>query len=370
MRKFLTILTTIVVALSVVADIVWLGLWAYEKRSTNISTMEVGQLHSSSVTTEDKAVLNINYYANKDKTGYEVFEIKFNSYTGVDKTKVFGYGVQYVNPKFVYDLVDYEDGFFSIHSYYGYFNLSDFTNYYDYSNGINYKATDNKLDDKSMILFDDDEHKTYAMQFLGDKKYRDEYVFPVWVKETKRYDLNLFSHFLYEAVKNSSLASGFYDFNAVFDVTDMFKFYSKDRFGNFTELTDNSFIDTLKTYMTCKLNISDSGMTVASQSMFNLVNGKNDFDISKVVETSDYFAQTQYMELTDNDFNYILNEGETAHKAVIKQSVLNNLNKLGITNVKITLNQIWQTQNGITLNKNDIDIKTLNLLSYKLIRNI
>ena len=361
MKKFLTILLTIVVALSVCADIVWLGLWAYEQRTINISTMEVGQLHSSSITDEDRAVLNINYYANKDNTGYEVFEIKFNSYTGVDKTKVFGYGVQYVNPVFSYGMLESKSDW-NNYFYYGSSDYSYFTNFYDYSNGINYKATANKIDDKSMILFDDNNNNTYALKFSGD--IEDKKSNFLWWHNTSyiRYDFNYFSHFLYEAVKHTSLKSGFYDFKVLFDVTNMFKFYYKDNFGNFNSLTDDSFIDTLKTYMTCKLNIENTGMTIASQSMFGLVNGENDFDITEVILTQDYFSQSQYYELTDNDFNYILKEDKTSHKAVIKDSVLNNLRKLNIINVTITLNRTWQRQKGIVLNTEDINLKGINLM--------
>jgi len=371
MKKFGLVMLTIAIALSVIADIVWVGFYVYENRTTNISTIEVGKFNEKTIAEEDKAVLNINYYANKDKTGYEVFEIKFNSYTGVDKTKVFGYGVQYINPSFnrswYYDI----NSTLGTDYYVSYTDKSEYTNYYDYSNGISYKATNNYLDSNSRILFDDDKGNTYSMQFLGKQQVEEKTVF-IWVKNHTYtdYNLSMFAYYLYNAIKGNSLKSGFYDFQAVFDVSNMFKFEQQNRFGNFSSLTDDSFIDELKTFMTCKLNISNSGITLASQSMFNLVNGKNDFDITKVISTKDYFTQVQSFELTDSDFDYILNDNQTSHKAVLKNAVLSNLNKLGIENVTVVLNGVWQEQHGIVLNKNDIDLKGLNLLSYKKIGNI
>ncbi len=378
MKKLLTILLTIAVAFSVIADIIWLGIWVYEQRVTNESTIYVGEFGSTTITEDDKAVLNINYYANKDKTGCEVLEIKFNRYTGVDKNIIFGYGVQYVFPKFYSNSIRDEKWFWwdddTITYYYA--NGSRFTTYYNYSNNLNYVAIkDNIIDKNFSILFDngekDEEKKVlYRMQFKGEVKGERYYEYGLkHVVPSTDYNLNYFSHIIYKGVSGFSGKSGFYNFQTLFDVSSCFNF-EEQRNGNFESITNNSFIDILKTYMTCKLNISDSGLTVASQSMFGLVNGKNDFDITNVISTEDYFSQNQYIELSDTDFNYVLKEDGQSHKALIKNSVLANLKKQNITNVTITLNKVWQNQNKIVLNKSDIDIKELNLLSYKLITQI
>lgn len=349
-KKIIFGLLVAVFALGCIGDMAWLILYASGQRNLKtVVTTNIGEIENKKG--EKKPVFKVKYYSNKNANGVEMLEILFTGYTGVDKSEFYSYGVQFVSPAFWTDsyldtsniynkrMIYYED-----HSY--------FTNYYDYSNGYSFVSSKKLTDDSSFIVETSDKD-TFLLTFNGYVKEFEQEINFLWMKwagpsRWQKYDHIRFASDFYNKAKSFNGGYGVFDATNIFDISDYFNIMKKNNDGQFKPIEIDEDLQEIKTFCTVDLEIVKDGAIVSADSMFGLINGKVDFDCSAPLSTSDYFSDNQFYTLTEQHFDYLLQYNGT-YKAVIKDSVVNMLEQLNISIVKVEFSSSFLEKNNINL---------------------
>lgn len=356
------VLLSILFMLAIVLDIWFIYVKYHAPEKVSSKTYEVGY----QVTTggDKKAFIEVNYKSNDEKNGYELFDIKYNYMLDENQDRFYSQGLQYVGIdsnidwSFVKDgrrepedkskLVKESSGFISVckyhfHNWFGNFRAKSGVGQFNYASADNYSTTNistNPINDstKFKIQIGDD---LYLMKFKGKKKIVEDYNFVT--REQADYqnnflvvnfhyndyyayeDYNFFSRLLFNAVKGMERGTSQ---DIIFEFGDMFNFYKWD--PNAQVYTDNNastsvdedeltwfgklfkrvvdtqkVIEDLKSYYVITVNVSADGAKMATDSIFNAVAGKSNFNTTGSYITDDYFYGRRVKHVTLDDFTFV-----------------------------------------------------------------
>ena len=224
----------------------------------------------------DNNFFTFKYFSNKNKNGIEALEIKINAYTDENKSFVYGYGLQLIEPSFKQvDITDRSGGLFQ-YRYNSYLkSTSTATSYYNTSNGVSYSATV-QIDEKNLFMLDFGNEDIWYARFKGLVKYQE--LSPFLFAKAKYYesiDCMYFVRDIYDMCKTVTLPEGQYEDYFLLDVTKYFVFARQpDNAEAFSELKDDTYT-LVQNFMSCKLELSDDGLSLANQSMFGRIGGLN-----------------------------------------------------------------------------------------------
>ncbi|MBE7082652.1 MAG: hypothetical protein E7378_03155 [Clostridiales bacterium] len=221
----------------------------------------------------------VNYYANKDNSGEELFELKINSYTDKDFKGMTSYGIQVVNPSSMVLMpsIKMDSNFTSSTAYYSFdiaYNKSP--TFFNQTDGIAYKASQSIPENdasKWPAYVCNIDKVPYAYDFKFE--YKEKVSQFLWVSSYDVYTSN-YKYFMYqvfEAAKSAITKDGktegiFTDLNLEFN--DVFNFY---KYNSATGKFDyaNSAFGYDKRFFAFKIYKYNTGAKVHTQSMFGSI---------------------------------------------------------------------------------------------------
>ena len=232
---------------------------------------------------DTKYTFVVNYYANEDNAedSVELLEVKLTSYTDYEKTAVYSYGIQFINPtenlKFDSELGKKDVKSISlVNRYYDtYFKCpSDKVFYLNSVDGVSYDSTvDGKIDNKDNAYLIDFDGVTYAFKFNQISKISSYHI--LWVKHVK-YNRSNFADFLQniiDPIKSISPEGVYVDIPFKLDTFLTFYEYNETT-GKFDNQTNKFADDT--SFIKFKIYTHKRGATMLNDSLFNRVGENTD----------------------------------------------------------------------------------------------
>lgn len=301
-KTIIRIINIVLIVLSLIGASVT-GLLIYYKTAGKdkipqaITSTYVTQLTNPN-TGEKLSAIEASYYQNKNNKGYEVIELLFNSYSGVNKQAIYSRGFQLV----------YKD------------KNNPTLYYYDRYDGVSFETGhEYKFGDKMII---DINGESYAIALDG--KYTTSKVvlntqklarsilcagFNFILEDTSMYYEKLEEHeYTFEdllvkigsIIKSSSNNTGD-SIIPLIDLGDFLHVYELD--SNGVPKGEPIGDDSLKnSYFTMDTHYDTRGMVWSKQSMFNSVSYDSNFNISGLTDITDYWKSTAQIILTEDDF--------------------------------------------------------------------
>lgn len=274
MKKIFTFLIVLLVLVSIAGDAGYFWIKYNAEKHPSIQTTNISTLENAKVKTY---IFEMAYYANSDNSGVEMFELKLNCYTGVNKDKVYSYGVQILNPNKItstFNVVpDLSTGV-------GFAGLGGTNNYwkynYDYSNCeltyynsddfVSYKATSALNEHETPYIIDID-GDMYAFTFDAQSFMYHDRSWTSW--NYYNYLISDFDYFLnlmYNSMSTLTTGDGVYE-NLNINLENVFVIYSyNDLTKKFDIQTDFGYSSE---YMGVKMKYVNRGARIHEDSMFN-----------------------------------------------------------------------------------------------------
>ena len=320
-------------------DVWFLYIWLYGDVKTVVNTYEVG-LQTLADGSSTKYFIEVEYYSNENKNGYECFEIKFNYLLDEEQTNFFSQGLQYVANS-MSDNIDFEliNTFTDRHFTYWdaggnhyerdllyTYTMGNSSSSYNYSSGDNYETTTistNPIGDNSYFRVQLDED-LYLMKFKSsyrEGRVPDDYsqvlekdsgyyspAIYCYYKDNDYllYDTSYFSQLLYNAmstIPNGTQSAVLFEFGNIFD------YYAYDEllgtYDNQPIEDTTKVITDMSSYYSIHVTKHADGIQRASESLFNCVHGSSTFNISTSGVEEDYFIGRTIVDCDIYDFDYI-----------------------------------------------------------------
>lgn len=333
-------------------------------------TVNTGQL--ANVTDEDENfIIYVEYWSNHNNTGYEALEVKLNYYMSdqemrAENPAIYSKGVQIIGSEegsiqFNSVNVNFTSGLFNTETKnYHTFKTDGKTYYYDSQNGFSFKSI-NKIDENckfEISIGSNENAENYLMKLLGkDGQVLQHSTFlGAWHSYTYNdYDLNYLLAALLGACKTNNIGYGA-DGKAPLELSNIFT-YKKMENGSYTgdwlksdELVGGKLKENFTNYFTVRIKTHENGITKAEDSMFGMVEGKQDFEVLSGALQNDYFHNEQVITLTEADFDYY---GTNYCSLIFRDEVVNNiLNNYSNRRVDIIINDKVLRDNGILVDTN------------------
>lgn len=325
--------------------------WGAEDKKVS-KTFYVGELVLADGTQQD--IIEIEYFANTDNSGYEAFEIKYNYFMDETRTKTYSQGFQYIADKgypiefgaggetlFIEKKPFRTEGaWFWAEKHYNTQIPSSYSNLiscYNYMyNGFEYVKSTNPINKDSCfkINLNQDVTNVYLMEFKGANEYDalgnlientpmnsdtacgssikfGDFDADIVYHSHYVYDAQYFSRILYEAVKSSSLgASGKF----VFEFGNLFNYYKYNaETGQYDENRTNyddalKIEDDIKSYYSIKVTTHENGLSCAEESMFGSILGNQNFNLNGDYSSGDYFIGKTIVDCDISAFDFVIVE--------------------------------------------------------------
>ena len=328
MEKVLNGIFIILVAVSLVIEGFWLYFFVFNGDkgfATNITTIAEDM---TEIVKEDETKtypIEVNYYSNGAKNGFEMLEIKINSYTSQEMTSYHSFGLQLINP--VWQLKQYRMPGSSIFKQRLVAAYRPNVNAYNTSNGISYEAT-NPISREDQVIFDIN-GEVFAFKVrssfnendtLNNKcntlVLYDEFLLSKYYYD---YDWAMLTKQLYDIAK--TINYGDYEIGLI----DLSEFVKIEKYNTETkqfEKLDN--FDNYKTFFKIKIHNDKNGVTDCEQSLFKMIN-YNPYYFNNESADNDYWKAVAEYKLNLDDFN--TRTSEQGVFLTIKPDVAEQLNK-------------------------------------------
>jgi len=231
--------------------------------TVNISTLD---------TDVKKYIFNFNYFANSNGSGVEMFEVKINAYTGVNKDKVYSYGFQVLNPaNMKTEFKKYKEVKFLMTKETYWTTTNDYSEcevtYFNSDDQFSYNAT-NALNENDTPYVIDVGGKTYAFKFDKITKPTYDYSGGLLSVNYIKASFDLFVTKMY-AVSTVSDGEGIYDSLNV-GLNDVFNLYEYNEITKKFDKLEEKFGYSAE-YMGVYLTYHNRGATVHEDSIFNKI---------------------------------------------------------------------------------------------------
>jgi len=340
-KKIFIVILTLLSVLCIGIDIWCLVVYKYgeEKIVSNTINMDIMETVDG---TDKKTFLEINYYKNKDNSGLELFEIKYNEFQDENLTNFVSVGSQYVANSINQDisftlntsskssavpvakktLKTTKFGFFDLwsvteHNWFYQAKLEDGASYYEYQSADDYEfSIGNDINcinsnTKFKVTIGEDIYlvglkNAKVSEFYYGSLTKDEGSMTSDIYYKYAYlDNNFLAYSLYNMCKNSTSTSGSYE---LIQITDIFEYKKWDgKTYQAIEETNNEKVKTeFNNNYIIKINIHDEGATNATQSMFNQIQGDSQFNLTGGYVSEDYFYGLNVINVGLGDFDLIL----------------------------------------------------------------
>lgn len=274
MRKFFTGLIIVLVLVSLAGDF---GYYWIKKNAYKHPTVQTTNFSTLKDTNVKTYIFEMTYYANSDNSGVEMFEIKLNCYTGINKNKIHSYGVQLVNPKNIkntFNVVKTEGvGFIGLGGTNQYWKYNyDYSNceltYFNSDDATSYNATV-ALNERKTPYIVDIGGQLYAFTFNAKSFMRLDRSWISWkYYQYLQSDFDYFLNTMYSSMSNITTGTGVYE-NLNINVDNVFVIYSYNettkKFDIQTELGYSA------EYMGVRIKYVERGARVHEDSMFNKI---------------------------------------------------------------------------------------------------
>ena len=216
----------------------------------------------------------INYYANEDNSGAEMFELKVNYHTDYLFQDVYSLGIQVLNPSEMDLTVECErvddNPFGDYNAYFKYVvDYSDTSRaYFQTDDGVAFKAqtTFNEKNEPYIIKID---NKPYAFDF--NKEYELEKFGQFLWRSSYRHYSSSFNYFLYkvfDATSHITDGEGVYK-NLKLELADVFNFYEYNSVTGKFDIQSTFGYDV--NYVSFKVNYYNRGARVHEDSFFKQI---------------------------------------------------------------------------------------------------
>ena len=339
-KKVLYVISAILLAVCLVIDgwYLYILIAAPDKLITN--TFEIGLQETTAG--DQTAFMEVQYFSNANKNGYEAFEIKFNRLLDESKTEFYSQGLQFVtnttDATLDWEYLADETSATKVASTSTYAGMSGEV-YYDVFGSYRPASTSSmynyaKVGDSDAVISPDpiDNDSTflvtlgsdlYRLMFTGEDTKADDHplytefqgmtsLFFGKLKYNNYYSYNdvyfLAQQMMY-AVKGLEPGT---DKTVIFPFGDMFKFY-KYNGSSYEEVADEREMERLivaiESYCVVDITVSADGMRSADESMFGMLHGSDSFSIDGDYTAGDYFYGRPVIEADIFDFDYINVDG-------------------------------------------------------------
>lgn len=220
----------------------------------------------------------VNYYANEDNSGVEMYELKLNYYTDYKFQDIYSLGIQIVNPgnmNFNARLDKIDDGFFGEPwvdcNYYFTYHV-DFSktkiSYYNTDDGVSFNSTET-FNSRGVPYIINIEDKPYAFDF--EKANKELQGSNIWGKKSYINVSSNFDYFLYkiyDSTKSITDGDGIY-YNLKLELSDVFNLYEyNDTTGKFDKLSTFGYD---VNYISFKVNYHKRGAMTHDDSLFDQI---------------------------------------------------------------------------------------------------
>ena len=315
------------------------GVWIYYKtigknKLPSAVTSTYATYITDPATKEKVPVIQANYYANRNGTGYEVVELLFNCYSGISKQAVYSRGFQ-----LVYDMYGnvvpyvFGDETSNIFQYNKYNDLS-------FATGHQYEWGDKMIIDIDGTTYAVALDGTYSITTKGFDLGKStgnffKAVFTDWGMFSREENWNHYETYTYNydfedlLIKVKQIIRSFSNGTGdgvipLIDLGDFLHIYPINDDGQIAG--EPLGINTLtNSYFTMACHYDNRGMVWAKQSIFSAVAGDSEFNISGISSDAEYWkSHTQYI-LKESDFNKRFVTAENGYYYTLSLEVLDEL---------------------------------------------
>lgn len=315
---------------------------------------------------DSELFLTVNLYKNIDEKKSFLFEVKVNSYLDFEKTGVKSYGVQiFDNYKTTttlrWDLCNL--GFFWEHDYYQY----SIENRYDYyiSNENVCTASPNIVNANSEFFITSGGEQcklTFKEKSRSDFNYKTSWL---WTTEYYVLDENFFINYLYNQVK--SLDEGTYYMTEDMGLFCDFYLYNKDSKQFDISITDTTFI-----YCPIKIMVYDEGVSVTTQSLFDMI-AANDGSVELSNDDIDnpFWKIENNYSINESSFDVVYDEEYKIYLLNLREFDREYLSKFQnvALSVEIDISKFDKVVNGFMRNAfNGLEVKEVILKDGSLVK--
>lgn len=293
------------------------GVWIYYKtigknKLPSAVTSTYATYITDPATKEKVPVIQANYYANRNGTGYEVVELLFNCYSGISKQAVYSRGFQLVYDMYgnvvPYVLGDETSNIFQYNKY----------NDLSFATGHQYQWGDKMIIDIEGTTYAVALDGTYSITTKGFSMAKStpnffKALFTDWGMFSIEEHWNVYETYTYNydfedlLIKVKQIIKSFSNGTGdgiipLIDLGDFLHIYPINEDGQIAG--EPLGVHTLtNSYFTMACHYDNRGMVWAKQSIFNAVAGDGEFNISGINNDAEYWqSHTQYI-LKESDFN-------------------------------------------------------------------
>ena len=258
---------------------------------------------------DSTVILEANLYTNEQKNGQKLFELLFTTYKGTDTSNIYGKGMQAYYEPHIQSLKmvkEHSNGYSIFSTQKDWFYAMNIDNLYYYDLCV---ENDKKIAmsspsplsvDSGLVI---DIGGTLAMlQFKADTAldsnfWKDSDILHMHIDDYYYIDPAYFFMTMYNSV--ISLEEGTH--YVTVDLSDFFNVYLQDEDGQFNKLTATHEF----TFVTCKINVHNEGVTSTKQSMFGAFASQDAKEEIQNEPTSNFWNVENNYSLTINDFDNI-----------------------------------------------------------------
>ena len=354
MKKGLKIIA-IIISMLLVAGCLGVCIWYLYianmgKEKIASTTYEVG---FQTVTNEEgestvKPFMEINYFANEDGSGLEMFEIRFNYMLDENQQAFYSQGLQYLT-KSEDEGIEFEyivDKTFApvttkidinwpfpteiFQDRMGAYRFNeDSTEIFNYASADDYEHTTlstNPINNSSSFKIQlgdelflmkfknyEDTLRTksnYVSRTKGPEETKIVYTDFYYFDNYHYYDLGYFTKLLYEMAKSTAVGT---NSTMIFEFGDLFDYYAyNEESGQYNETAVNEekqklIENDIKSYYAIKVSTSASGAKYAKDSLFNSIKGNTGYNSTGDYIADDYFIGRSKLEVSEKDFDLVEN---------------------------------------------------------------
>lgn len=322
MKKTFKIGAEVLAGLILLVLTISIGLWVYVKFFAPDSFTElVVNLGTIEDTNGKKAIIEVACYENKDKSGIELLDVKFNGYSDINAKNIVSFGVQVVGG--VNNLASINDAKthtktinflgilpVAIDTAHHYSFLSGKLgkenekkgklSFYQESDNLNYANVNTAFDDFGYIRVEI-EDKIYALQ-LGC--VRDSYKI-LWENQHNTSSLSEFIKDIEKQVKSCPIG----ETAKTFSYKDMFKVLEYKN-GKFEDITNQ---DEVYNYIYIDFKHYTTGAKTAQDSLFKQIQYNTNFIYGNSSPLDVHFSDKELHYLNNNDLHFIYDETKGCH---------------------------------------------------------
>ncbi len=369
-QKVFMIIMYILTAISLVVSAFVIYNMATTKKPWTIGVTYADKL---SFDENQASIATIKVHGNENNNGQAVYDLQFSSYTDADGNGVTSFGIQCVGDWEIRRISDFIGNipahieFSDLYKKYKgkmvneTYVLGDFSLYYTADGGTTYTILpEDKVDDFLLI---DIGGEFYRLS-LKTYTYTTEKTVFLWWKTTETRTAQytwyeVFDYLMTSAINNS----GKEEFSQFpLPLMDCAEYLTIEKYdGRQYHPLDKT--TEVRNYLTVPVDYTKNGATVASDSLFKMVNASTAWEFYSHSDLDEYWNAYSEIEITAKNINFVYNSLESAYYITIDKTFAEYLNNLTNAEISISINldEIDLAIYGIDLQNFTFDIEAFNV---------